>query len=218
MIYQEPTIYNAPSIYKAGGSGGGGGGDTPLPPEYQKLEYIRTKISSNTPEMAGGNIKLDYTDSIEGKFFFNEAIVGTNWIFFFYTWDMQQRMFKIEGTNQRSKLAWGSSGATEQNTNFVQGDFKFSFSVADGLKINGVTYPSNVGSNDGIKTLGRLAHFALQQDCSMYGYVIKDISNNVKYNLVPALRILDSKTGLYDTVNNSFITPVSGWDIPGPTV
>lgn len=195
------------------------GGEPPLPPEYQRLEYIRTTTgSAELPEMSGGGIQLDYTDTIEGRFLFTSPINSTQWLFFFYTWSMNERSFKIEGDHMRSKLAWASYGESERDTNFTQGDFNFSFSVADGLKINGVAYPSNVGTNDGVKTLGRLAHFNNSQNCNMYGYVVRDSANNLKYNFVPALRILDNKTGLYDTVNNRFITPVRGWEVAGPAV
>lgn len=195
------------------------GGEPPLPPEYKRLEYIRATIDgANIPEMSGGNVQLDYTDSIEGRFLFTSPINSTQWLFFFYTWSMNERSFKIEGDHMRSKFSWASSGEVERDTNFTQGDFNFSFSVADGLKINGVTYSSNVGTNDGVKTLGRLAHFNNPQDCNMYGYVVRDSANNLKYNLVPALRILDNKTGLYDTINDRFITPVRGWEVAGPAV
>lgn len=50
MIENKPTVYNAPTIYKLGGSGGGGGGD--LPEGYTRANYARSN----------GSVGLGFTD------------------------------------------------------------------------------------------------------------------------------------------------------------
>ena len=212
----KPSIYNGNGVYNNGG-GGGGGGDTPLPEEYKKLQFIKCSTSSGTPEISGGGMVINYHDKINLHCFFETSINGTNWMYFFYTWTFEQRSLKFQGNNQSVAHKWNATTYNEQNTNFTGGDLVIE--AGENLnKINGVDYVNNTGIDDGDKTLGRIFHFALPQNCMAFSFKVFDSADKLKYNLVPAKRVLDSVLGFYDTINNNFIAAISGWTIPGPEV
>lgn len=214
-MVNEPTVYNTRTVYDK--AGGAPTPEPPLPDGYKRVEYIRTILDNSTPEISVG-FPINYTDKIEAKFFWNQPIYGQNYLYFFYTWDFSKRSFKIEGPNSRALLKWNSSNATENDTNFTQGEFKFSFSVNEGLIINGVNYPSNIGGNDGNASLGRICHFALNQDCSLYYFRVLNADNTLKRDCVPCVKLDGMVAGLYEQVLGNFITPIGGWSNYGPFV
>lgn len=210
----KPSIYNGAGIYKAGAEGGG---DPPIPEEYKKLLFIKCTTNSGTPEISGGGMVINYNDKINLHCYFDSTINGQNYMYFFYTWEFKQRSLKFEGSGQRVFHRWNATTSNEQATNFTSGDLVIE-AGANLNKINGVEYVNNTGTYDADKTLGRIFHFALPQNCMAFSFKVLDNADNLKYNLVPVKRVADSVLGFYDTINKNFIAAISGWTIPGPEV
>lgn len=185
------------------------GGDTPLPEGYQKLEYIestgnqyiRTGVTL-APDLVW-DIDFQYTSLYAG----DKNMFGAENYSYVYcriycrTNLTPNRLGVLFTDNQHINAVWVESGYTDRHVWHIQaGDIRL-----DGVQLQNDNVVGKYSSEDiTLFAINRSGTISDYSNARLYYTELKN--GNVHKILVPALRLSDSKPGLYDTVNDVFYT------------
>lgn len=179
---------------------------SPLPSGYRQLEYIE---STGTQRISIPNYYPSTSSVVSATVMYKNNDTDV----IFQTGTGNQRFMLIK-TNVSGRYDYVAGNGYKQCPGIAVGDWEkdkwqyinFTFNE---LVINGNTYTIN-GQANVIPNVYDFNIFA--QNWGGYGYYIfrlkgfNVLSQQEDINLIPALRLADSKPGLYDIVNNVFYT------------
>lgn len=187
---------------------------SPLPSGYRQLEYIESTgtqyintniVPSNTHTKVTADIQFTTVTPNETKMPFGVDRSGRYFMLVLYSDSRFQMNCGISGSTLDLFVTTATTDRTtimlekNQNTYNVQG-FGVSLSGTCG-SISGITQPYN------IYLFARRSDNKIPNKIAMKLYHCQmALNGNIVREYYPALRIADSKPGLYDLVNNQFYT------------
>ena len=197
-ITNQPTIYNTPTIYNAGG---GGGGEPAADPELYKVYIGLQRKSYGGLFLTGTHFKIKDDDKIVFDIYFT----GASYCNIFHT---NGRLCALQ-----------KSGTSLRVYGFASSEY-FTIDIPGWYNIQCQENHFNV--NGQIKNIGSFtpgeydldaffADGAINDNSVLFDFVVIDNDGNTKYKFVPALRFADNKKGMYELYTETFLAAPDDW-------
>lgn len=208
-IINQPTIYNTPTIYNAGG-GGGGGDPVPNPDIYKEANGLK-RNSPGELNIAGLDFLIGENDNVIFDLFYSANASGIMEL-----WYTNARGCGIQMQNSTTLRFYGFA-SSEYIDNVTQPAFYHIEATKENkFVVNGAN--KTVGSfAAGERRITRLFNdsYGYSNGSVLQGIKVIDQDGNTKYKFIPVKRISDNKNGLLEIYTDSFILADDSWELVG---